>query len=98
MEPAKALGRAEVPQRGGRTTVDLNDLLSCMAASLRESLAGQGIDLVLSLDALGTLRVGERITPVSLAELLRKSVFQPLLDNALEAMPHGGRLMIETRN
>lgn len=69
--------------------VDLNGLI----LDLKEAIAsflGEGVDLVVSLEP----RVGRvQVDPVQM-----EAVILNLIANAKEAMPHGGKLFIETRN
>jgi len=81
-----AFGRKQVLEM---RVLDLNELVADMDKLLRR-LIGEDIDVVTNLDsALGAVRADA-------AQL--EQVVVNLAVNARDAMPHGGRLMIETRN
>jgi signal transduction histidine kinase len=69
--------------------VDLNELLADLAASFTATAESQGVDVERELDPeLGTLEL----------DVVRfRGVLAGLVDNALEAMPHGGTLRLRTR-
>jgi two-component system, cell cycle sensor histidine kinase and response regulator CckA len=70
-------------------TLDLNSVVNNFASMLRR-LIGENIELVLSLDAdLGAVEAD----PGQLDQVLMN-----LVVNARDAMPHGGKLVIETTN
>ncbi len=70
-------------------TLSLTDLISDLVGTLR-MIAGQGVDVVLRLDRdAGLVRIDqERMTQVLLS----------LVENARNAMPGGGRIVLETAN
>jgi len=76
------------PEPLNRSAVRLNDLLSDCSQSCAERCRQAGINL--------DLRLADEVGEVSLDAAMFKRALMNLLLNALESMPKGGRLTIET--
>jgi signal transduction histidine kinase len=77
------------PQELTLKPVDLNGLLQSLGALLEAESQSHGVRFVFDLD--GTLPV------VSADEELLRQAFINILQNAVQAMPHGGAVRIRTR-
>jgi signal transduction histidine kinase/putative methionine-R-sulfoxide reductase with GAF domain len=70
-------------------STSLPEFMECFARQIRAPLQGRNIELELHLRTAGTARIDED-------KMLR--VFHNVVNNAVEAMPRGGKLIIEVDN
>jgi signal transduction histidine kinase len=77
------------PVRLDLAPVDLNELLSDLAATIAPSASKLGVELELELAA--------EVGTVELDAARFREVVSALVDNALDAMPQGGRLWLRSR-
>lgn len=71
-----------------RTRVDVNAVLEQVLNLFRPSIEQQQIELVTEF--------GDEVPPITADGAQLHEVFTNLIDNALDAMPNGGRLMVRT--